>query len=507
MRKLLIFMLTSVCLLNVGCTSGTNNSSGTSADNESELWETDLTGYDSYGQETRINYGFAWKPSQRDGYVGDIMPYYENGVYSLFYLKDEGGSIRHSVYRVDTKDFIHFEDKGLVLESASVTRQDYWIGTGSVVKAEGDYYFFYTGFNNNNDVWEKVMLAKSVGDMEHFERVPGFSIAPPAQYSQRDFRDPQVYYNEKEKKFDMTVESNYGGKARIVKYSVSLDLKDVVYEGDMYVDEDYHFWNLECADIFGHGGKYYLTYSAQGNPMDTVWIAESDKMFSGYVNHRRFEGLHFYAAKTVVGDDGIYLVGWMYRKQDSSRSFEDDAGLYWGGHIVAHKIEFDADGNPYLAPLDGFKDYYGYRDELICAQSLAFSESVVSRTKVANGRESYMLTGDFTFCGDEKFGVVLGYDDEYQRYISYDPADQKLKFTLKERRTSEAEVALALEKNKKYSFVYVQEGSVGLFYIVGMSGFSFRVHGINNKIIGLYSDGNAVAFENLEYHLRVRQEG
>lgn len=505
MKKLVsVFILAGVLGL-CACGGPTTPPIGPGNGSEDDLWETDLSGYDAYGQETRVQYGFAWKPAQKDGYVGDIMPYYENGVYSLFYLKDEGGSIRHSVYRVDTTDFIHYEDKGLVLESRSVSQQDYWIGTGSVVKAGNDYYFFYTGFNNYKDVWEKVMVAKSVGNMDHFERVEGFEIAPPAQYSQRDFRDPQAYYNEKEQKFDMTVESNYGGKARIVKYSVSLDLKDVSYEGDMYVDEQYHFWNLECADIFRHGDKYYLTYSAQGNPMDTVWIAESDRMFSGYVNHRRIEGLHFYAAKTVVGDDGAYLIGWMYRRQDSQKIYCDDAALYWGGHIVVHKILFNEEGDPYLAPVSGYDGYYVY-PSTVESEEITFSENANSRTRIAVGRESYLLTGDFTFKGDQRFGIVLGYDDAYQRYVSYNPAQGRLEFTLRSNLATEAKAPLNLEKNKKYSFAYIQEGSVGLFYVIGEGGFSFRVHGINNKVIGLFSEGNGVKFENLRYRLRVKQE-
>ncbi len=507
MRRFFMFLLTVMaCFSCVGCNLG-NSADSSSSDSEVELWEKDLTNYDVYGQETRIEYGFAWKPAQRDGYVGDPMPYYENGVYHIFYLKDEGGSLRHSVYRVDTTDFIHYEDKGLVLESRSIAYQDYWIGTGSVVKAGNDYYLFYTGHNpNKEDVWEKVMVAKSEGNMDNFVRVPDFEIAPPSQYNQRDFRDPQVFFNEETNSFDMTVETNRNGRARIAKFNISLDLKTVRHEGDLYVDEKYGFWNLECADIFEHNGKYYLTYSAQGNPMDTVWIAESDKMFGTYVNHRRIEGLHFYAAKTVTGADGTYLVGWLYRKQDTTNGISDDAAKYWGGHLVVHKIDFDSNGKAYLAPLAGYEDYYGYQDSLLSSESVTFAANQNARTKLAEGKESYMITGDFTYTGENKFGILLGYNDNYQRYISYYPREKKLAFSLKTRFTTEAEVPAELIEGQKYSFVYVQEGSVGIFYIKGVAGLSFRVYGINNKRIALYSDGSAVDFENLKYFLRVKQE-
>ena len=51
------------------------------------------------------------------------------------------------------------------------------------------------------------MVAKSEGNMENFVKVAGFEIAPPAEYSQVDFRDPQVYYDAERKVFDMTKDS------------------------------------------------------------------------------------------------------------------------------------------------------------------------------------------------------------------------------------------------------------------------------------------------------------
>ena len=38
-------------------------------------------------------------------YVGDTMPYYEDGVYYIYYLKDGGDSYNHSIYLATTTDF------------------------------------------------------------------------------------------------------------------------------------------------------------------------------------------------------------------------------------------------------------------------------------------------------------------------------------------------------------------------------------------------------------------
>ena len=39
-------------------------------------------------------------------FVGDCMPYYEDGVYYIYYLKEGGVSFRHSVYLVTTEDSV-----------------------------------------------------------------------------------------------------------------------------------------------------------------------------------------------------------------------------------------------------------------------------------------------------------------------------------------------------------------------------------------------------------------
>ena len=296
------------------------------------------------------------------------------------------------------------------------------------------------------------------------------------------------------KVFDMTVETNAKGAPLIVKYTVSLDLQTVTHEGVMFTDTENGFWNLECADITEQNGKYFLTYS--GQPEDTVWYAVSDEKFSGYGKPQRLEGKHFYAPKVVEGDKGTFLVGWVYRRA----GFSDDSDLYWGGHLVAHKMQFNEDDSVTLLPVDGLDAYFGYENELLCAPSVRFSGK--QRNKLANGAESYMITGSFAFEGSERFGFVLGYDDEYNRYLSYDPEKQTFAFSLRSNTVSECEIKTELEAGKKYDFVYIQEGSVGVFYILNECALSFRIHGINNKQIGLFSDGSTVSFENLSQYLR-----
>ena len=466
---------------------------------------TDLSGLDEYGQETNIDYRYFWKPPQSNGYVGDPMPYYEDGVYSIFYLQDEGGSIRHSIYRVDTTDFIHYEYKGEVLRSGlSSTSQDYWIGTGSVVKAGNDYYFFYTGHNPNMESvnggpWEKVLVAKSEGNLENFEKVEEFEIAPPQQYSQVDFRDPQAYFDESTGCFEITVETNAGGVPLIVKFTVSQDLKSVTHDGVVYSDASNGFWNLECADITHQNGKYYMVYS--GQPNDTVWYTVSEQKFSGYGEPVRLEGKHFYAAKIVEGEKGTFLVGWVYRRS----GFSDTSDLYWGGHLVAHKMCFNDDGTITLTHPAGIENYIGYEQQT----EMRELSLQTGKRKVGEAFESFLLQGTLRYSGKETFGLVLGYGNNFSsyRYIEYDPVEQKLGYRIEGNNARECEVSMVLEENISYHFTYIQEGSVGIMYIDGVAGgaCSFRSYGTNNTLLAFFSEGSNVEITSLTQYLRSKE--
>lgn len=58
--------------------------------------------------------GIFYRPS--DGVAGDFIPFYWDGRYHLFYLKDYRDPAGHGEgtpwFQVVTRDFVHFEDWG-----------------------------------------------------------------------------------------------------------------------------------------------------------------------------------------------------------------------------------------------------------------------------------------------------------------------------------------------------------------------------------------------------------
>ena len=244
-------------------------------------------------QEAAYEYTAFFRPAM-DGinqpYVGDTMPYYEDGTYYIYYLKEGGDSYNHSIYLATTKDFVTYsENDDPIVESARSGGQDGWAGTGSIVKVKDEYLFFYTGHASAEtyEYMEKIMLAKGKTPTQ-FEKVEGWDITPPAEIGQkRDFRDPQAYYDAEKDTITLTVTASQGGVARILKYTLSGDLSSVTYDGVIFTNSVGNFWNLECSDTFKLGDKYYLTYSAQD---DTLWYAMSDTPYGPYGEARRLDG-------------------------------------------------------------------------------------------------------------------------------------------------------------------------------------------------------------------------
>ncbi len=460
-------------------------------------------------QEDAYDYSAFFLP-EVDGikqpYVGDTMPYYEDGTYYIYYLKESGDSYNHSAYLATTTDFLTYtEYDASVLEANHDGGQDSWIGTGSVVKVDNKYYFFYTGHGNGAvlEYQEKIMAA--VGDTPTaFEKIEGWDITPPAELGQKqDFRDPQGYVDESGN-IILTVTAAQDGVARILKYTLSPDLQNVHYDGVIFTNDEAKngdFWNLECSDTFEMGGKYYITYSAQD---DTLWYAVSDTPYGPYGDPVRLDGKLFYAAKHVENDGKVYMVGWA-RRSESPSSTTDVSG--WGGNVAVQEVLQNPDGTLYLDPVDAIADSYTVRRELPCeggTHAYVTAGAAYNYVDAFTAYESFKLTGEFTFTGTGSFGLSFDYNGKADKvkFITISPAEGLMKLQFNEGGTTITETAAPLTAGETYTFTYIQEGSVGIFYIDGVAALTVRLYGVSGKTVQIFAENNSVLFTSLREYTK-----
>jgi hypothetical protein len=142
----------------------------------------------------------------------------------------------------------------------------------------------------------------------------------------------------------------------------------------------------------------------------------------------------------------------------------------------------------------------------VCGDSHIFLKagSRYSYSDVFTGYESYLLTGEFTYTGNGSFGLAFDFNGKENKYkmISISPSENKLQLLFNEGDTLIAENAIELEKGKTYSFTYIQEGSVGVFYLDGVAALTVRIYGASGKPVMLFAENNSVLFTSLRQYTR-----
>lgn len=292
-------------------------------------------------------YRIFYKPE--DGWFADCIPFYHNGMFYLYYLHDYRDIANHgegTPWRlVITKDFINFEEKGEMIWRGAPEEQDLYTFTGCIFeKQKNDFYLFYTGHNPhfNDEPQEKIMLARS-SDLLNWTKVENFIFSAPCEkYYIHDWRDPFVYFDEKRQKYCMLL------AARIKKQSIrrsgvtvlctSSDLLHWSVEEEFWAPDMY--FAHECPDFFSMNGNEYLIFSEFTDKCCTQYR----KIENGHFiqkNDGIFDGRAFYAAKSIFGENGRYLFGWIPTKENNS----DNMKWQWGGNLAVHELYVSKDGS------------------------------------------------------------------------------------------------------------------------------------------------------------------
>lgn len=292
-----------------------------------------------------------YKPTP--GVVGDCIPYYHEGRYHVFYLRNyrdqDGYGVGSPWHHVSTTDAVTFLDHGEALSKGGDDEQDIGVATGSVfTDDDGLHHIFYTGINpyfRDEQRREQAILHATSTDLDHWEKDPdAVWYADESVHERHDWRDPFVYRHPVTGTPTMLVaartrigEPTTRGCTGVLE---STDLKTWRHVRD-YAPARYH--GHECPDFFRMGEWYYLVFSeytthtatryVMSREPDGPWISPPDN---------QFDNRAFYAAKSAGPEDGgpRYLFGWNPTKVD-----DRDAGEWqWGGALTVHEITQRVDG-------------------------------------------------------------------------------------------------------------------------------------------------------------------
>ena len=285
-----------------------------------------------------------YQPDQ--GRCGDIIPFWENGLYHLFYLG-------HGWTRIDTRDQLHF--------SAPVSTGIRG-GTGSVVKSGGLYHLFYCTFTFTPYCRQYVCHAVSE-DLETWTPLPEDTFQPDdVIYEMSDWRDPHVVWNEEEGCWWMLIAAQRKGRT-MRKGCVALCKSD-----------DLHQWRIceplyaplthpsahECPDLFRWGDWWYLTYSVYTDRFRTLYrMARSPKGPWITPPVDTFDTRCFYAAKHGTDGESHFLYGWNPDRAENIWHFNPEQSRGkdydtwdWGGVMIVHRLLQHPDGTLGVCPPD-----------------------------------------------------------------------------------------------------------------------------------------------------------
>lgn len=302
----------------------------------------------------------------KDKRLWDFWTFTENEVLYLFYLTAKrtcNPHDRHAMAHValaTTTDMKTWKDYGEIF--APNSKKSAWDGktiwTGSVIKKQGLYYFFYTGTSEAEFTkMQRVGLATS-SDLINWTRYsekplleydPKFYMRNnPADKESTAWRDPFVFKHPNGG-YGLLITADRKDSnpktAGTLAYFTSDDLLNWESRGPFLKDEG--FGQMEVPQLIFHEGRYYLLMSCNKNMAIPSTTRQEDGTFyftSHYVD-RDFEFRGFLAGDSLPQ---IYIAKIIEHPQNGQKylmawhGVQDEAETIFGDSTTeAVKLEFD----------------------------------------------------------------------------------------------------------------------------------------------------------------------
>ncbi len=220
----------------------------------------------------------GWRPEE-NVFVGDCMPYVDDGRYHVLYLKDrhhhcsKWGFGAHQWSHISSADMKNWDIHPMAVEISDPAEGS--ICTGSWMKNDGKHYLFYTLRMTDGS---PAPIKRSVSnDGYHFYKDADFSFTLSEKYHQSSARDPKVIKAD-DGTFHMFLTTSLVSVDKgCIAHLTSKDLDTWVEapEPAFVADEKAQ---PECPDYIKFKGKYYLIFSLHTK----AYYLVSDKPFSDW---------------------------------------------------------------------------------------------------------------------------------------------------------------------------------------------------------------------------------
>lgn len=399
----------------------------------------------------------------------DVIPFYEDGEFKLFYLKDDRDIPNHGEgcdwHLLTTRDLVHYQDHGAVISRGGADEQDLYVYTGCCIRHEGRYLIYYTGHNPHKreaGLPEQIIMRAVSRDMKTWEKDPDFSFGAPEWLEMHDFRDPFVFYDEEKKCYAMLLAGRLKRDGPCNSKGVTL----VAYSGDLdhwevsrtpFLAPDAYYAH-ECPDLFRMGDWWYLIFSEFTDRFVTTYRM-SRSPYGPWTTPKinTFDGHAFYAAKSVSDCRRRILFGWNPIKDRE----EDFSPWQWGGNIIAHELVQQRDGTLLVKCPEEVRSHYGEARRIPEGMVVGSVQRVDGGYLVGNdyGRSIQMLGGVPAHCRIEMtvipenetgdFGVILNADPLADSFytVRFEPAFRRLAFDRWPRKDLFQHTSVDVERN------------------------------------------------------------
>ena len=295
-----------------------------------------------------------------DGIVGDVIPFYWQGLYHAFYLKAPLPPRREGAFHTPwahlvSSDLAHWEEwpEAIGPGGRPGDADEISCFTGSLIEKDGLFYMFYTGFAGR-DKPQTVCLATSedLRSWHKDERNP-LIVADPRWYEAIDWRDPFPFWNEEAGEYWMLLAARElegpDNRRGCLALMTSTDLLEWTVQPPFWAPRLY--FTHECPDLFRHNGQWVLVYSTFSE-RNITHFRVSDSLAGPWraPHNDGFDGRAYYAAKTAGDGQRRFVFAW-----DPTREDNRDSGKWeWGGDMVVHEVTDELGVKPVPALLERF---------------------------------------------------------------------------------------------------------------------------------------------------------